>query len=209
MNTVMFDGQAITPSKVVCIGRNYAEHIAELGNDMPTEPVIFVKPNSAIGVQLFARSDGQFHYESELSFLLEQQLLVGVGFGLDLTKRDVQANLKAKGLPWERAKAFDHAAVFSEFVRFDAPLSSLKIELRINDVLVQQGSYELMRYKPQDIIAEVSKFMTFVDGDILMTGTPKGVGTFSAGDEFIGRVLAGEQLLLEQRWVAMLNPNGQ
>ena len=208
MNAVYFDGQAITPSKVVCIGRNYVEHIAELGNDVPTEPVIFLKPNSAIDTQLCARSEGQFHYESELSFIVEQQALVGVGFGLDLTKRDVQASLKTKGLPWERAKAFDNAAVFSEFVRFDAPLSSLKIELLINAVLVQQGGYDLMLYKPQHIVAEVSKFMTFADGDILMTGTPKGVGSFNAGDEFVGRVFAVEQLLLEKRWTAMPSPNG-
>ena len=209
MNTVIFDGQEIAPSKVVCIGRNYVEHIAELGNDVPTEPVIFVKPNSAIGMQLLARSDGEFHYESELSFVLEQQVLVGVGFGLDLTKRDVQASLKAQGLPWERAKAFDHAAVFSEFVRFTAPLASLRIELRINDVLVQQGGYELMLHKPQDIITEVSKFMSFADGDILMTGTPKGVGTFDEHDEFVGRVFADQKLLLEQRWVAIAGPNVQ
>ncbi len=203
MNTVIFDGQAVTPSKVVCIGRNYVEHIAELGNEMPTEPVIFVKPNSAISTQLFARSDGEIHYESELSFLLEKQALVGVGFGLDLTKRDVQASLKAKGLPWERAKAFDHAAVFSEFVRFDAPLSSLKIELHINGALAQQGGYQHMLHKPQQIVTEVSKFMSFADGDILMTGTPKGVGAINESDEFMGRVFAADKLLLEQRWVAM------
>lgn len=202
MNTVIFDGQEILPSKVVCIGRNYVEHIAELNNDMPSEPVIFSKPNSAISKQLYARGDGQLHYESELSFIVEQGALAGVGFGLDLTKRDVQSTLKAKGLPWERAKAFDNSAVFSDFVRCYTDLANLKLELRINDLLVQQGGYDLMIYKPQTIVAEIAGFMTLEDGDIVMTGTPKGVGAFSENDEFTGRVYAGDELLLEQSWTA-------
>ncbi|MGI9289542.1 MAG: fumarylacetoacetate hydrolase family protein [Pseudomonadales bacterium] len=209
MNTVVFDGQEIVPSKVVCIGRNYVEHITELGNEMPTEPVIFVKPNSAIGRQLFSRSDGQFHFESELSFIVEQNTLAGVGFGLDLTKRDMQSTLKAKGLPWERAKAFDNSAVFSKFVRCDVDLASLKLELRMNDSLVQQGGCELMIYKPQTIVAEIIGFMTLEDGDIVMTGTPKGVGTFSENDEFTGRIYANDKLLLEQNWTAIRASSGQ
>lgn len=202
MNTVIFANQEIAPSKVVCIGRNYVEHIAELNNDMPTEPVIFIKPNSAIGKQLYAGREDQLHYESELSFIVEQNALVGVGFGLDLTKRDLQSTLKAKGLPWERAKAFDNSAVFSDFVSFDADFVSLKITLQINEVQVQQGGYELMLYKPREIVAEVARFMTLEDGDILMTGTPKGVGPFNKDDEFTGRIFSGDKLLLEQRWVA-------
>ncbi len=203
MNTVFFEAREIAPSKVVCIGRNYVEHIAELNNDMPTEPVIFVKPNSAIGKQLCAGREGQLHYESELSFIVEQNTLVAVGFGLDLTKRDVQSTLKANGLPWERAKAFDNSAVFSNFVCFDADFASLKIELLINGVPAQHGGYELMIYKPLEIVAEIADFMTLEDGDILMTGTPKGVGSFDKNDEFVGRIYAGEKRLLEQRWVAM------
>lgn len=207
MNTVIFAGRQITPSKVVCIGRNYVEHIAELGNAVPSEPVIFNKPNSAISANLFTVDDGGLHYESELSFIIEQKRLAGVGFGLDLTRRDLQAGLKAKGLPWERAKAFDHSAVFSEFVRFDAPVSSLRIELLINNQRVQRGGCEHMIYKPEDIVVHVSAFMTIEDGDILMTGTPKGVGALNEMDEFVGRVYAGDKLLVEQRW--QVNKRGE
>ena len=175
MNTVRFEGKAVYPSKVVCIGRNYVAHIRELNNEVPTEPVLFLKPNSAISDQVYAYQDEQLHYEGELTFLIRSGKLCAVGFGLDLTKRALQSRLKEKGLPWERAKAFDHSAVFSEFVRYTGDASKLVMELLINGKPVQRGSCELMLHKPQAILEEARSVFSFEDNDLLMTGTPEGV----------------------------------
>lgn len=200
MNNISVDGQTVSPSKVVCIGRNYVEHIRELNNAIPDQPVIFVKPNSAVCSELCTVKNTQIHYEAELAFVIQAEKISAVGFSLDLTKRELQSKLKAQGLPWERAKAFDKSAVFSEFVSFSGKLEALSLQLFINDQLTQQASVDLMIYKPQLIIAEVSTFMSFADGDVLMTGTPKGVGEVHSGDCFVGRVYDGEQLIIEQRW---------
>ena len=202
MHSVVLDGQAVTPSKIVCIGRNYVAHIRELENEMPTEPVLFIKPNSAIGDQLCADPEEPIHYEAEITFLVRGGKLSAVGLGLDLTKRALQSGLKAKGLPWERAKAFDRSAVFSEFVSFDGEPGELLMELYINDQRVQQGSPALMLYPPQAVLAEAGSFLSFEDNDLLMTGTPAGVGVVNPGDRYHGRILRGDQVLVEQRWVA-------
>ncbi|MDD2951160.1 MAG: fumarylacetoacetate hydrolase family protein, partial [Sulfuricurvum sp.] len=119
---------------------------------------------------------------------------------LDLTKADIQNHLKAKGLPWERAKGFDGSCVLGDFVPFDAPLESLRMTLHINGVLTQEATYELMIYKPLEMIEEIKSFMSFEDGDIIMSGTPKGVNTYKTGDEFIGRIYSDERLLVESQW---------
>ena len=111
MKTIQLNNKAITPSKIVCIGRNYVEHIKELDNETPSEPVIFCKPNSAISDEIDLDKNDEIHYEGEICFVVMNNQLAGVGFGLDLTKREVQSKLKTKGLPWERAKAFDGSAV--------------------------------------------------------------------------------------------------
>lgn len=108
MKPVKFDGRNVYPSKIVCIGRNYVEHIEELNNEIPKEPVIFIKPNSAISNDIYFNKKDVIHFEGEISFLVKSDKPIGVGFGLDLTKREVQSKLKAKGLPWERAKSFDN-----------------------------------------------------------------------------------------------------
>jgi len=201
MKSVRLDGKEIYPSKIVCIGRNYVEHIKELGNEIPTEPVIFLKPNSAISTELHSNSADEIHFEGEMSFMVIAGELTGVGFGLDLTKREVQSRLKAKGLPWERAKAFDRAAVFSDFVCFTGNIAELKLELYINDHLVQEGGYTLMMNKPIEILKEVKSFLSFEDGDLIMTGTPKGVGRINTGDRFVGRIFEQEKLIVEGSWV--------
>ena len=201
MKFIRRDGQKVYPSKIVCIGRNYADHIRELGNKVPKEPVIFLKPNSAINAGLHSSESDVIHFEGEMSFVIEDGELAGIGFGLDLTKREVQTSLKARGLPWERAKAFDGSAVFSEFVRFAGDVSQLRLELHINDQLVQQGPYELMMYKPDDILAEVKSFLSLEDGDVIMTGTPAGVGPVKVGDRFVGKVFENDTLLVEGEWV--------
>ena len=203
MNTVNFENQQITPSKVLCVGRNYVAHIEELGNEIPTDMVVFSKPNSAISSTLNSFHQEALHYEGELCFLYQQGKFVAVGFGLDLTKRELQSSLKAKGLPWERAKAFDGAAVLSDFVAIDNIEQQLTLQLSIDGKLTQQGGVELMMYKPDEILAELQSFTTLEDGDIVMTGTPKGVGVVKSGAVFEGKVLLGEKLLLAKSWHAV------
>ena len=202
MNTINVDGKPLSPSKVVCIGRNYVEHIAELGNEVPDEMVIFNKPNSAISEHLLSSHHEQLHFEGELCFVYQQGKFSAVGFGLDLTKRMLQSKLKDKGLPWERAKAFDGAAVFSDFVNIDSIDDSLSIELVINDKVIQAGGIELMMYKPEQILNEIQTFMTLEEGDVVMTGTPKGVGVINSGDAFMGKVLLADKILVSEQWLA-------
>jgi len=203
MNSLKFESESFTPSKIVCIGRNYLEHIQELGNETPQQMVIFCKPNSAISSTLLAVQEEALHFEGEICFMLRNGNLHGVGFGLDLTRRELQSALKSKGLPWERAKAFDGAACFSEFVALDSTdLSSLSLELEINGEVRQSGGYALMMHKPEQILTEIQQFMSLEDGDIIMTGTPKGVGQVSPGDRFEGRIKAAGDVLLSQLWVA-------
>lgn len=206
MNEVLLNGDPICPSKIVCVGRNYVAHIKELGNAVPDEMVVFLKPNSAIGDELLACHQEPLHYEAELCFIVVDAKLFAVGIGLDLTKRTLQSQLKQNGLPWERAKAFNHSALFSEFVALDIDtetLDGLSLELLIDGELVQQGSCQQMLHSPQAIIDSVSEYMHFEDGDIIMTGTPKGVGQVSAGASFVGRVLLNGKTLCQQTWQAI------
>ena len=201
MKPVKLDGKDVFPSKIVCIGRNYVEHIKELGNEVPAEPVIFLKPNSAISPVIRAGDSEEIHFEAEITFMVRAGQLAAVGFGLDLTKRNLQSLLKNKGLPWERAKAFDGAAVFSDLVEFKGDITALRLELYINDKLAQQGSYDLMMNKPDEILAETKRFLSFEDGDLIMTGTPKGVGKLTAGDRFNGKIFDKDKLLVEEHWL--------
>jgi len=202
MNSLKLDSERFTPSKIVCVGRNYLEHIRELGNETPDEMVIFNKPNSSISSTLHAARDGEvLHYEGEICFMLRNRVLHGVGFGLDLTRRELQSKLKTGGLPWERAKAFDGAACFSDFVSIgDTDISSLSLQLEVDGELRQDGGYELMMHKPAQILSGIEAFMSLEDNDIIMTGTPKGVGQVAAGERFIGRILAGDRELVSREW---------
>jgi 2-keto-4-pentenoate hydratase/2-oxohepta-3-ene-1,7-dioic acid hydratase in catechol pathway len=201
MRSVIWNGKAVYPSKIVCIGRNYAEHIKEFDNEETQEPVIFIKPNSAISNDVHSSKSELIHYEGEITFLISSGELAGVGFGLDLTKRDLQYELKNKGWPWERAKAFDRSAVFSEFVTFNGDISDLRMEFYINDVLVQFGNHDLMLNKPPQLLSEAKSFLSFEDGDLLMTGTPKGVGSVDSGDRYLGKIFEKEKLIVEGSWV--------
>lgn len=200
MNCVKYNDLTIIPSKIVCIGRNYVEHIHELSNEIPSSMVVFNKPNSAITDTLhFISPDTRF--EGEICFLIMDDKISGIGFGLDLTKADIQNHLKAKGLPWERAKGFDDSAVLGNFVPLDAPLESLQMTLHINGVLIQEATFDLMIYKPLEMIKEIKSFMSFEDGDIIMSGTPKGVNTYKTGDTFVGRIYSNEKVLVESKWI--------
>ena len=201
MKPIKRDGKDIFPSKIICIGRNYVDHIKELGNEVPKEPVIFIKPNSAISTHIYSGDTDEIHYEAEISFVIRSGELAAVGFGLDLTKRKLQSRLKSKGLPWERSKAFDGAAVFSEFVTVTGSIGNLRLELSINEQLVQQGGCQLMIYKPDEIVAEVRSFLTLEDGDLIMTGTPAGVGVVNTGDRFSGKIYNNDKQIVEDSWV--------
>ena len=200
MNSIQYQNEVIYPSKIVCIGRNYAAHIEELDNDVPDEPVIFIKPNSAIANEIILKDDEEIHYEGEICFLIKDGELSAVGFGLDLTKRQVQKRLKEKGLPWERAKAFDGSAIFSEFAPFDGNAETLSLELSINDELKQKGGYELMLFKPDVLLKEIQQNFTLEDGDIIMTGTPSGVGKINGNDVFFGKIFISNSLIIEKEW---------
>ncbi len=199
MEQVVFGSRIITPCKIVCVGRNYVAHIRELGNEIPSEPVYFIKPNSAIGGELVAREG--LHYEAEICFLIQDKKIAGVGFGLDLTRRDIQSQLKAKGLPWERAKAFRGAALFSEFVACE-DWEGLSVRLYKNGTLVQEGGVELMIYKPNFLVHDIEQIFGLDDGDIIMSGTPKGVGEVVVGDYFVGQIYLKKRLIAEGEWRA-------
>jgi 2-keto-4-pentenoate hydratase/2-oxohepta-3-ene-1,7-dioic acid hydratase in catechol pathway len=191
-----------SPTKIVCVGLNYVEHIEELNSQFSDEPVIFMKPPSALSDTILTGTEKGIHYEGKISFLIENGVYAGVAVGFDLTKRELQAQLKSEGRPWERSKAFDASAVFSAFVPFDVEsMSQLRLDLELNGQLVQCASYDLMIYKPEFLLGNIKEFVTLEDGDIVMTGTPKGEGEFAVGDRFTGKLLMGEELLVEQSWV--------
>ncbi|WCE32328.1 fumarylacetoacetate hydrolase family protein [Vibrio sp. SCSIO 43137] len=203
MNTVQLGEKRVKPSKVVCVGRNYMEHIKELENAIPDQMVVFNKPNSSISKRLLSFHEEPLHYEAEICFLVRRKKLAAVGFGLDLTKRRLQSELKQKGLPWERAKAFDHSAVLSRFVPLDGHnVADLNLELYINGIRIQSGHVGQMLYPPAVILQELSRYTTLETSDIIMTGTPKGVGVITAGDKFTGRVKCADKTLVEAEWVA-------
>ncbi len=184
--------------KIICIGRNYAEHAAELGNEVPDSPVIFMKPDTAVlKSQEFyiPEFSDDVHYELEVVLkiskggkYIQQEHAAKhydqIGLGIDFTARDLQSKLKSKGLPWELAKGFDGSAVVSEFFdkqKYD--LNQLSFKLEKNSETVQDGDTSLMIFRPEEIIAFVSQYFTLRTGDLIFTGTPKGVGRVAEGDE--------------------------
>ncbi len=202
MKTVQYKNSSISPSKIVCIGRNYVEHIEELGNEIPASMVVFNKPNSAISETLnYYQKDTRF--EGEICFLMENKSIAGIGFGLDLTHAEIQNRMKGKGLPWERAKSFNGSAVFSEFVPFKGDISKLSMKLYLNAKLIQFANYDLMMYKPSTMIEEIEGFMSLEDGDIIMSGTPKGVGLYQKNDQFVGEIFCDDVLLVRGDWIVL------
>jgi 2-keto-4-pentenoate hydratase/2-oxohepta-3-ene-1,7-dioic acid hydratase in catechol pathway len=199
--SITFNDQPITPSKVICIGRNYVEHIEELGNEMPEQMILFNKPNSAISDTLHYYHDTT-RYETEICYLIQGDKIAGVGLGFDLTHAEIQNYLKSKGHPWERAKAFDGSAVLSEFIPLEVPIESLRFELYHNDTLQQHADYELMIYKPHEMLKQIGSFMSFEEGDIIMGGTPKGVSTYRVGDTLSAKLYSNDELLLSFEVVA-------
>ncbi|AXU94988.1 fumarylacetoacetate hydrolase family protein [Erwinia persicina] len=187
-------------SKVVCVGSNYANHIKEMGSATPTEPVLFIKPESAIcdirQPLSIPKHLGAVHHEIELAVLIgstlkqatEQhvaQAIAGYGVALDLTLRDVQAGCKKAGQPWEKAKAFDNSCPLSGFIplsEFKQDPQNVELKLTVNGEVRQQGSTADMIHKILPLIAYMSQFFTLRAGDVILTGTPEGVGPMVSGD---------------------------
>ena len=197
--------QLIPIGKIVCIGRNYAEHAKELGNKVPAKPVLFLKPASAViysGENIVHPDFGNdLHHEVELLLLIGRDVknanleeaenaIAGYGVGLDMTLRDVQSKLKSKGHPWTLAKCFDTSAVISDFVLKDDYKLSLdnKITLSVNDVIKQKDTLSSMIFNPAELIEYVSSVMTLEKGDLIFTGTPAGVGKVNRGDKLVGKI---------------------
>ncbi len=184
--------------KIICIGRNYAEHAKELGNEVPESPVIFMKPDTAVlkkGSDFYIPEfSNDVHYELEVvlkiskggKYIQEEnadKYYEEIGLGIDFTARDLQSELKAKGLPWELAKGFDGSAVVSEFYKKDDfDMKYINFSLMKNKEEVQNGNTSLMIFSPEKIIVFVSQYFTLRVGDLIFTGTPKGVGKVSEND---------------------------
>lgn len=189
--------------KIICIGRNYTEHIEELANERPTEPVVFLKPDTSILLkkQPFFIPDfsDDVHHEVEVLVKIDRigkyidskfshKYYSQIGLGIDFTARDLQAKLKAKGLPWEKAKSFDGSAVVGNWVdknQFES-MDTLNFHLEKNGDKVQVGNTANMLWKIDEIIAYVSQYFTLKIGDIIFTGTPSGVGKVKPNDELEG-----------------------
>jgi len=197
--------------KILCIGRNYAEHIAELNNERPSEPVIFMKPDTAIlkDNEAFYHPDfsNDIHHEVEIVLKINKmgknieakfahKYYEEIGIGIDFTARDVQSKLKEKGLPWEKAKAFNGSAPISGFVAKSdfADLKNLNFHLEINGETRQTGNTSMMLWNFDEIIAEISKYFTLKTGDLIFTGTPAGVGKIKIGDK-LSAFVEGKEML--------------
>ncbi|UMB60752.1 fumarylacetoacetate hydrolase family protein [Lutibacter sp. A80] len=197
--------------KIICIGRNYAKHIEELQSEKPEEPVIFLKPDSAILAKnqpfFIPPFSNDLHYEVEVLVKINKvgkyieekfapKYYDEIGLGIDFTARDLQNKLKAKGLPWEKCKGFDGSAVIGTFFPKEnlGDLSNLEFTLSKNNELVQDGNTNAMLWKIDELIAYVSQFFTLKKGDVIFTGTPAGVGKVVENDILVGTIAGNKAL---------------
>ena len=196
--------------KIICIGRNYTKHIEELQNERPAEPVVFLKPDSAAVLKhhpfVIPAFSNEIHHEIEVIVKISKvgkyidekfahKYYDEISVGIDFTARDLQDELKSKGLPWEKSKAFDNSAVIGDFlpkIQFES-LENITFELTNNSKTVQLGNTALMLWKIDELIAHVSRFFTLKIGDIIFTGTPEGVAKVNPNDVLEG-YLNGNQL---------------
>ena len=194
--------------KIICIGRNYAKHIEELANERPENPIIFLKPDSAILPKknpfFIPTFSNDVHYEVEILLKINKvgkhidakfahKYYDEIGLGIDFTARDVQVKCKEKGLPWEKAKAFDGSAVIGKFyLKEEFDLANLSFQLYKNDKIVQDGNSSAMLWKMDELISYVSQYFTLKKGDIIFTGTPAGVGKVIENDVLRG-IIEGKE----------------
>ena len=200
--------------KIICIGRNYADHAKEMNSSLPTKPIFFLKPDTALfkDNNPFYIPDftSEMHYECELVVRINKvgknirekfapKYYDEIGLGLDFTARDLQQNCKEKGLPWEIAKGFDNSALISnKFIKIDHDkINDLNFKLELNGQTVQEGNPNQMIFRIDQIIAYISQFITLKTGDLIFTGTPSGVGSISIGDELKGFIKGEEFFNLE------------
>jgi len=200
--------------KIICVGRNYADHAKELGNDIPDEPVIFMKPKSALLQShtpfYYPEFTNELHYECELvlrvckngKYIQERHAnnyYNGIAVGIDFTARDIQDELKKKGLPWEKAKAFDNSAAIGKFIDITPDLNRKNINFCLykNKELVQQGNSGQMIFNFDSIVEHISNYFSLNIGDLIFTGTPAGVGECVVGDELEGFIEEQKLLSLE------------
>ncbi len=187
--------------KIICIGRNYAEHAKELNNPLPTEPVFFMKPDTALlteGAFYIPDFTNNVHYECELVLRIKKvgkhipekfalDYVDEIGLGIDFTARDIQDKCKEKSLPWEIAKGFDHSAPLGkQFVPLNKESANISFRLEKNGIPVQHGNSSDMIFNFAQIIAYVSQYITLKTGDYIFTGTPSGVGPVAIGDRLVG-----------------------
>lgn len=199
------NGTSLSPGKIIGLGRNYLDHIRELGNAVPERAVIFCKPLSSLvhdgGTIVLPEFSQECHHELELAVLIgksgknipsgkAREHIAGYAVALDLTLRDLQAELKDKGLPWEIAKGFDTACPLSDFITADQVTNpnNLELQLLVNGELRQRGNTAQMMRSIEEIIAELSIYFTLEEGDIILTGTPAGVAKLSSGDILEGTI---------------------
>lgn len=203
MSSAVFTSQTLAsrPSKIICVGRSYADHAKELGNAIPDRPVLFMKPPSSLSpideAITWNSALGDCHFECELTLRIDHPLkaetdplkaLEAIGaitLGLDLTLRDLQDDLKKKGQPWERAKAYDGSCVLGSWIDISEVKDwrDVHYTLEINDVLRQKGDTSLLIFDIGTLLADMSQSFTLEVGDVVMTGTPSGVGALHAGDQ--------------------------
>lgn len=197
--------------KIICVGRNYANHAKELKNEIPTEPVIFIKPDTALLPKknpfFYPSFSKDVHYEVELVVKINKmgkkvqpkfahKYYDEISVGIDFTARDIQKQLKEKGLPWEKAKAFDSSAPVGSFIALNKfkSIDDIDFSLKINGETKQAGNTQNMLFKVNDLIAYISSFVTLKKGDLIFTGTPEGVGPVAINDH-LEAFIQGEQLL--------------
>lgn len=194
--------------KIICIGRNYAEHAKEMKSDVPTEPVFFMKPDTALlkeGDFYIPDFSKDLHHEIELVLKISKagkhideqfadKYFDEIGLGIDFTARDLQSKCKEKGLPWEKAKAFDNSAPIGKFVKKESLKGDINFELKVNGISKQTGNSNDLIFSFSKVIAYISQFVTLKTGDLIFTGTPEGVGPVKQGDKLEG-FLNGESFL--------------
>jgi 2-keto-4-pentenoate hydratase/2-oxohepta-3-ene-1,7-dioic acid hydratase in catechol pathway len=214
MSSVTLQGRSgtINVPKIICVGRNYAEHAKEMKAEAPSAPVLFLKPPSAIianrSAVILPTISQDLHHEVEMTVLIGKggkniprekaaEHIAGYGIGLDMTLRDVQSEAKKKGLPWSLAKGFDTSAPLSEFIPASlvADPNTLTLELTVNGTIRQKGHTSDFLFKLDELLSYISQFFTLAEGDVLFTGTPEGVAQTVPGDRLKAELKSGAKVL--------------
>ena len=200
--------------KIICIGRNYSDHIKELSNEKPKEPVVFIKPDSSIIAKnqnfIIPAFSDEIHHEVELVLKINKvgkyidksfsnKYYNQIGLGIDFTARDIQNQLKEKGHPWEKSKAFDNSCMVGDFINIEEieNISNINFELKKNSKIVQSGNSSNMLWKIDEIISYVSQYFTLKIGDLIFTGTPSGVSKVTSGDFLEGFINSNKMFSLK------------